>query len=296
MLRFSPLLFALLIIVSACTTGDDQSSTPGPATSSTGALQTPLGDRIPADGTVAAVVRVDDGDTLVVEIGGDEQQVRLIGINAPESGECVGDLAKSALTEIIGGREVLIEADVEGTDQYGRLLRYVWIDGALINETLARDGLAQARAFEPNTARQSQIDAAGDQARLDEIGIWNPEACGPGTGASIELLTISANPPGRDEDNLTGEYVVLVNTGRLSMEMGGFILRDGSSTNRYTFPKDFVAEPSVPFAVVVGCGVDTTQSLYWCSDGPVWNNAGDEIFLTDLNGNLVLFESYQDEG
>lgn len=290
MLRLSPLLVALLLVVGACTTGVDQTSNTSPSTlgaATSGNL---------AEGIPAVVVRVDDGDSLVVDIGGDERRVRLIGINAPENGECVGDLAKSSLTEMIGGREVLLETDVEDNDQYGRLLRYVWIDDTLVNELMAGRGLALARAFEPNVARQIEIDEAGGQARDDQLGMWDPQACGAGLDVSIELLTISANPAGRDEDNLNGEYVVLVNTGDAPLEMGGFILRDGSSTNRYTFPANFAAEPAVPFAVAVGCGTDTAQSLYWCSDGPVWNNAGDEIFLTDPNGNLVLFESYQDEG
>jgi len=290
MLRLSSMLFALLLVWGACTADEGQSpntspSTPGPATSGT-----------PAEGTPAVVVRVDDGDSLVVDIDGDEQRVRLIGINAPEQGECVGDVAKGALTELVGGRDVLLESDVEDSDQYGRLLRYVWIDDTLVNESMAGRGLAQARAFEPNVARQIELDEAGDRAREDQLGIWDPQACGTGLDASIELLTISANPAGRDEDNLNGEYVVLVNTGDTPLEMGGFVLRDGSSTNRYTFPADFSAEPAVPFAVAVGCGTDTTQTLYWCSDGPVWNNAGDEIFLADQRGNLVLYESYRDEG
>lgn len=242
------------------------------------------------------VEHVDDGDSLIVSIDGRDERVRLIGINAPEQGECLGDVARQALADRIEGQTVHLESDVEDTDQFERLLRYVWHDGELVNSWLAGNGLAVARPFEPNTARQAEIDDAGDVAIRQELGIWDPNACGPSTGGSFELVEISANPPGRDEENLGGEYVTIVNTGDTPADLTGFVLRDGSSTNRYEFPPGYVVEADQAFTVTVGCGEDTPTRLHWCHGSPVWDNGGDEIFLVDPNGNLVLFETYRTEG
>jgi endonuclease YncB( thermonuclease family) len=275
--------------MAACTPGGAE-DTPATVTDRTIALDEML------EMASGLVVHVDDGDSLIVEIGDREERVRLIGINAPERGECLGDLARQALAERVEGQTVYLEADIEDSDRFERLLRYVWHDGELVNEWLAGAGLALARGFEPNTTRQPAIDAAGASARRQELGMWDPGACGPRSGGSFTLVEIEPNPPGRDEEDLNGEFVVLANTGTVVVDMTGWILRDGSSTNRFEFPTGFIARPDTPFTVAVGCGEDTDETLHWCHASPVWDNAGDEVLLTGPNGNVVLFESYQDEG
>lgn len=250
----------------------------------------------PADREAATVVHVDDGDSIVVTIDGVEARVRLIGINAPEQGECGAERARQALVDLVEGREVVLESDAEDADRFGRLLRYLWVEEALVNERMAGLGLVLARPFEPNLSRQPVIDAAGHAARDAGRGMWAANACGPAHDVDFEVVSISADPPGRDEEDLNGEYVELVNLGEESVDMTGFVLRDGSSAHRYQFPEGFVAEPGRAFSVVVGCGTNTRTALYWCNDGPVWDNRGDEVLLADPSGNLVLFEPYGARG
>jgi len=135
-------------------------------------------DRPPGVGVVTHPV---DGDTVDVEIGGVEERVRLIGIDTPESVapnrpvECYGPEAKARLAELIPpGTEVRLERDVEARDQYGRLLAYVFrtADGLHVNESLVRDGYAEARRYEPNVARQAELDAAEVEARAADRGLW----------------------------------------------------------------------------------------------------------------------------
>lgn len=84
----------------------------------------------------AEVVRVVDGDTLVVEIDGEQVKVRLIGVDCEEStkederlntekGRAEAAYAASLLSR---GTVVYLQKDQSETDVYGRLLRYVWLE------------------------------------------------------------------------------------------------------------------------------------------------------------------------
>lgn len=81
-------------------------------------------------GLTVRVVRVIDGDTIeVCCLEGGREQVRYIGINAPETrhstrGEEPGGREAAALNrELVGGRTVRLERDVQERDRYGRLLK-----------------------------------------------------------------------------------------------------------------------------------------------------------------------------
>ncbi len=247
----------------------------------------------PSDGSLAEVVRVPDGDSLVVLLNGAEEKVRLIGINAPEHDECLGPESGEALRDLLDGAKVLLVADEESTDQYGRLLRYVWIGDVLANRHQAAAGLAIARGFPPNTTSQHLLDEAESFARDRSIGIWDPAACGGEPAPSIEILFVEANPSGRDEDNLNGEYIVLRNPNDLDVDLSGWILRDSSTSHRYEFPAGTMLEYEL--TIYTGCGDDTTRELFWCADGPVWDNGGDEAFLLTPSGGIAATLEYSEQ-
>jgi micrococcal nuclease len=153
----------------------------------------PGGDRAAADGTAAVltieanatVVRVIDGDTLAADIDGDDEHVRLIGIDTPESvaedrpDECYGKEASERLRALLPtGTPIRLERDVEPRDQYDRLLGYVYraTDGLFVNQTLVAEGYAEAKAFPPNTTLHQELLAAQSQARSAGKGFWG--TCG----------------------------------------------------------------------------------------------------------------------
>ncbi|MDH3499774.1 MAG: lamin tail domain-containing protein [Acidimicrobiia bacterium] len=246
----------------------------------------------PSDAVRARVLRVDDGDSVVVAVGGIEQKVRLIGINSPERDECLSDGARATLEDLIAGREVLLESDIEPTDQFERWLRYVWLDDRFINAEIVGRGMAIARAFEPNTARQAMLETAEADARAGGLGIWDPNACGgEASSVVIEVVQLSENPPGRDEDDLNGEFIVLENRGD-TVDLSGYVLRDGSSANRFRFPNGYVFEAARRVVVFVGCGDNSAEELYWCASGPVWDNQGDQAFLVAPTGGFVATYEY----
>ena len=83
-----------------------------------------------------------DGDTVDLDNG---ERVRLVGIDAPEKGTCGADEATTALSEMVLGQEVTLEPSDEDRDRYGRLLRYVVVNGEDAGGELLAQGLAIPR-------------------------------------------------------------------------------------------------------------------------------------------------------
>lgn len=74
-----------------------------------------------------AVIKVIDGDTIVIEGG---YRVRYIGIDTPEirpREEAYAIEAWQANRQMVEGKRVRLEKDVSETDRYDRLLRYVYV-------------------------------------------------------------------------------------------------------------------------------------------------------------------------
>jgi micrococcal nuclease len=125
-------------------------------------------------GSTETVVRVNDGDTLTLASG---EKVRLVQIDAPElTDDCYGRAARSALLRLAPPRTpVRLERDtrLDGRDGYGRLLRYVVVDGENVNVTLVRIGAASPYFFRKERGRYASalLDAV-DEARAARRGFW----------------------------------------------------------------------------------------------------------------------------
>ncbi|MFC6227125.1 thermonuclease family protein [Paenibacillus allorhizosphaerae] len=130
--------------------------------------------------TITEVKRVVDGDTFETKAG---DKVRLIGVNTPETvkpgspvekfGKEASNFTKTKLT----GKKVYLFADAGDKDKYGRLLRYVFIDGdpVMFNETLVRDGYANTMSVAPNVMFQDLFRKQERQARESKRGLWADE-------------------------------------------------------------------------------------------------------------------------
>ncbi len=136
-----------------------------------------IGDKYDAEFVRATVVRVVDGDTIVVNIDSEgDYKVRLIGVNTPESvasqeyldkkgienceeGKAASDFTK----EVLSGYDcVYLECDQTDTDKYGRELRYVWleipedkydiseVETKMLNGYLVSQGYAEVATYAPN--------------------------------------------------------------------------------------------------------------------------------------------------
>lgn len=127
------------------------------------------------------VVRVVDGDTIIVSIEGAEVKVRLIGIDAPESvhpdEEKNSDEGKEVsewLTELLADAKVYLEYDVSVEDDYGRTLAYVYLDDGttMINRLLLEKGFAVTMTVQPNSKYADEFYDLQSEAREAGNGFW----------------------------------------------------------------------------------------------------------------------------
>ncbi|MFH1913566.1 MAG: thermonuclease family protein [Pseudomonadota bacterium] len=118
------------------------------------------------------LVRVIDGDSLVVELAGRREEVRLIGIDAPEGRQEYGARARREVMELCRGQGLRLEFDVERRDRYGRLLAYVFVGERMLNEELLRAGLALVLPIRPNTTHAGRLARAEAEAREAGQGFW----------------------------------------------------------------------------------------------------------------------------
>ncbi len=274
----------VLVAVAAVAVRDRRDATMGPPT-------TPPPTRPPGAGWT--VVHVSDGDTFDATGHGGRRTIRIAGINAPEQGECGADQARQALGQLLGNAPVTLVRDRSDRDGFGRLVRYAdRADGIDVGAEMVREGWAVSRRFWPDLARNDAYDALEREAREAGRGEWSPTGCGapmPGVAVSV---TINADPPGPDDEHLAEEWVRFRNDGATPLDLTGWTVADESSSNRYTFAA-LVLAPGATVILFTGCGTDTGDARYWCSDGfPIWNNDGDTVFLRDPSGTDVVAQGY----
>lgn len=131
-----------------------------------------------APSQLALVTRVIDGDTIEVTLNGKTYTVRYIGIDTPETvhptlgEEPYGKEASIKNKELVEGEKVRLEKDVSETDQYGRLLRYVYVDDLFVNAELVRLGYAQVATYPPDVKYQSYFLQLQNEARTNGRGLW----------------------------------------------------------------------------------------------------------------------------
>jgi hypothetical protein len=220
----------------------------------------------------------------------------------------MGLQASQANVELVGGKTVTLEKDVSETDQYDRLLRYVFLaDGAFVNAELVRWGYARAVEYPPDVKYHGLFLQMEQEARENGRGIFGeeptpvpptatavPPTAAPGGQARVVVdpSCCQFDAPGNDNDNKEEEYVCFANTGDGDASMSGWTVRDEYGWT-YTFP-GFVLPAGARVRVSTGCGSNTSDMLFWCKDETaVWNNDGDRVFLYDAGDILVATYSYE---
>lgn len=142
----------------------------------------------------AKFIKVIDGDTIVVNINGMEEKVRLIGVDTPESrqnkraqlqekelgkdAETIVELGKRAKeftkSMLTGVSKVYLEFDVQQRDKYGRLLAYIYLpDGRMLNKEIICNGYAMPLTIPPNVKYEKEFRECFQKAREERKGLWN---------------------------------------------------------------------------------------------------------------------------
>jgi len=121
-------------------------------------------------GETSVVSRVIDGDTVELING---ERVRLLGMDAAEKGKKCYKEATTRLSELVEGKDVILERDVEDKDRYGRLLRFIFLGNENINVKLVREGLAKMYTIKPNVKYHEEIQEAFLSARTESGCFWS---------------------------------------------------------------------------------------------------------------------------
>ncbi|MHC5027795.1 MAG: thermonuclease family protein [Planctomycetota bacterium] len=151
----------------------------------------------PIDAATWAVVRVVDGDTVIVRRDDTTETVRLIGVDTPETKhpskpvEFYGREASRFLHNLLAGEQVrLVYQDGDRTDRYGRTLAYLYRipEQLFVNLEIVRQGYGHAYTRFPFEHRDVFVEYER-LAREDERGLWN-------TGFASEWTGEPAGRPG----------------------------------------------------------------------------------------------------
>lgn len=141
---------------------------------------------VPSDAPLYKVLRVVDGDTIVIEVEGKSESIRMIGVDTPELNDsrtgvqCFAKEAAEKTKALVTGKSIYLEKDdSQGErDKYKRLLGYVFLEnGAFVNKALIAGGFAHEYTYDGAYKYQKQFKAAQLEAKEGEVGLWAPDAC-----------------------------------------------------------------------------------------------------------------------
>lgn len=147
----------------------------------------PEGDVMPvASSSLYMVSKVIDGDTIIVEMEGQSETVRLLGIDTPEVDpqynpiECYGRQATDATKDKVLNQTISLEADTtQGKrDKFDRILAYVFLaDGTNLNHYLVTEGFAKEYTYNKAYKYQTEFRASEQVAREQQKGLWSTDNC-----------------------------------------------------------------------------------------------------------------------
>jgi micrococcal nuclease len=122
-----------------------------------------------------------DGDTFwITNTKGQQEKIRLIGVDAPESRRSgrkeigyYGKEASAYVERMLDGKKIRLEYDVGKYDRYKRTLAYVYLqDGTFLNAHLVENGYAMVMTVPPNVKYADLFVRLQKEARKKKKGLW----------------------------------------------------------------------------------------------------------------------------
>ena len=211
------------------------------------------------------VIRVIDGDTIELATG---EKVRYIGIDTPETVhpskpvQFMGKEASGFNRELVEGKDVRLEYDVQRTDKYGRTLAYVYVGDTFVNAELVKQGYAQLMTIPPNVKYQDLFLVLQKEAREAKLGSWNDQAA-----AEWEMRAQSVSSSKDTSKSLADDSTTyyITKTGRKYHRFGCRYLAHSA------FPiaeKDALAKGYTPCLVCIGSTAGSSKALPSVSPSP----------------------------
>ncbi|ACM57445.1 lamin tail domain-containing protein [Halorubrum lacusprofundi] len=180
-------------------------------------------------------------------------------------------------------------------------------DGTNISVRTQRDAPTEPQSLrdgdpiEPGTpgdvVERAQIGSGGAVAVTDggdttDDSAGSDDETATDSNGTLAIATINADAAGDDRETLNDEYIVFENEGTETLDLSGWTVEDEVG-KRYAMPDGVTLAPDETLTLRTGSGTDTERELYWGSDSPIWNNAGDTVIVTNTTGDRVLEESYE---
>lgn len=116
---------------------------------------------------LAIVIGVPSGDTIVVSVDGQERQIVLAGIDAPELGQPYFEEARKSLADKVKGKKVFVQVFDKTKD--GKDSAAVWLDKRSINAEMVAEGHAW---YDPRHPKYKTISKAQEKAKEGKLGLW----------------------------------------------------------------------------------------------------------------------------
>ncbi|MDP3965603.1 MAG: thermonuclease family protein [bacterium] len=229
-------------------------------------------------GTYYPVIKVVDGDTIVVEINGKNETIRLIGLDTPETVDprkpvqCFGEEASKKAKEILAGKSVQIEMDASQgeRDKYGRLLAYIFLeDGTSFNKLMIAEGFGHEYTYNPSTGAdaypiglpykyQEEFKQAEKTARENQKGLWADAACGRNSERSPKS-DVAYRPLSE----------AISNTGSYACSSNAYDCTDFSTQAEAQYVFELCGLPAAPDAAQAGGDQNDIHKLDRDGDGKV---------------------------
>jgi endonuclease YncB( thermonuclease family) len=248
------------------------------------------------------VTRVIDGDTIEVDISGTIYKVRYIGMDTPELDDKRPEfsaLAQEANKQLLERGTVRLEKDISEVDKYGRLLRYVYVSAIFVNAELVRQGLAEAKAYPPDTKYQSYLEEMEAKAKQDGVGLWAltlepspaPIPTPPTVAVNVQITGIFYD--GQVLRVESDEYVEITNLGEQPQDLAGWILQDISDGYpSFIFPT-CILRPGESVRVYTNEYHPEWGGFSFESSQAIWNNSEPDIaVLYNSQGEEISRKSY----
>jgi micrococcal nuclease len=147
----------------------------------------------------ATVTSISDGDTFKVKLGDKTEIVRIVGVNTPELKECYGPEAAAAMRQLVSGKRVWLETDVQqgNKDKYGRLLRFVWLDDRTsVNKKLLSEGHGYEVLYSKKAhAYRSSYILAQTEAKNAGRGLWAVNTCAGKRSKPVAVTSTQSPSP-----------------------------------------------------------------------------------------------------
>lgn len=142
----------------------------------------------------AKVIQVIEGDTLKVEMDGNQEILRTTLVETPKKQdfqEPMPSLIVETINfarETLEGKEVELEIDKEQRDKDGNVQAYVWVDNKPYNVLLLDEGFARLRVETSNAKYQNEFQQIETSAKSAKVGIWKVEGYATDSGFNSEVL------------------------------------------------------------------------------------------------------------